>query len=62
LDPELFGAGDWVFVRWRQRAHADDGMALDLPVISAYRLRDGRVVESIMHHFDTAALVGFLDR
>jgi hypothetical protein len=38
------------------------GMELDLPVISAYRLRDGRVVESIMHDFDTAALVGFLGR
>jgi ketosteroid isomerase-like protein len=62
LDPEFFGAGDRVFVLWRQRAHADDGMELDLPVISEYRLRNGRVVESIMHHFDTAALVGFLGR
>jgi len=62
LEAEFSGAGDRVFVRWRQKAHGGDGRPLNLPVVSAYRVRDGRVVESIMHHFDTAALVEFLDR
>jgi ketosteroid isomerase-like protein len=50
-----------VFVRWRQKGHASDGRKLNLPVVSVYRLRDGRIVESIMHHFDTARLVEFFD-
>jgi ketosteroid isomerase-like protein len=59
LDAEFFGSGDLVFVRWRQKAHAGDGIPLDLPVVSVYRLRGGRIVESAMHHLDTAALLGF---
>jgi ketosteroid isomerase-like protein len=62
LEAEFVGSGDRVFVRWRQKAHSRDGEQLDLPVISVYRLREGRVVESIMHHLDTAALLEFLAR
>jgi uncharacterized protein len=62
LDAEFIDAGDSVFVCWRQRAHGLDGTSLDLPVISIYELRDLRVVESTMHHLDTAALLAFLGR
>jgi len=61
MEAEFISAGDRVFVRWRQKAHAGDGSRLDLPAISMYRLREGRVVESAMHHLDTAALVDFLE-
>ena len=61
LQLEFVGVGDTVFVLWRQKAHARDGSRLDLPAISVYRLRNGRVVESQMHHLDTAALVEFLE-
>jgi ketosteroid isomerase-like protein len=62
LEAEFAGSGDRVFVRWRQKAHGSDGQQLDLPAISVYRLREGRVVESIMHHLDTEALLEFLAR
>jgi ketosteroid isomerase-like protein len=60
LEAEFFGAGDRVLVRWRQKAHAPDGSALSVPVVSEYRLRDGHVVESRMHTFDSGALNRFL--
>jgi ketosteroid isomerase-like protein len=59
LGAEFVGAGDRVLVRWRQKAHAPDG-ALDHPVVSEYRLREGKVVESRVHTFDSAALADFL--
>jgi uncharacterized protein len=62
LDAEFIDAGDRVVVCWRQRAHGLDGTSLDLPAISIYELRDLRVVESTMHHLDTAALLAFLGR
>jgi ketosteroid isomerase-like protein len=62
LEPEFSGDGEMVFVRWRQRAHAADGSRLDLPAVSVYRLRDGCIVESTMHHLDTAALARFFDQ
>lgn len=60
LEPEIAAADGRIFVRWRQRARRADGVRLDLPAITAYRLRDGRIVDAAMHHFDTAALVAFL--
>ena len=60
LAPEFFGSGDHVFVLWHQRARGPAGEKLDLPALSMYRLRDGKVIESQMHHFDTAAILRFL--
>ncbi|HZO58519.1 MAG TPA: nuclear transport factor 2 family protein [Solirubrobacterales bacterium] len=62
LEPEFAGAGDKVFVRWRQKATAADGTHVDLPAISEYRIRDGKIVSSAMHHFDTGAILQFLAR
>lgn len=62
LDPRVSADGDRVFVAWRQRAHGSDGQRLDLPAVSEYLLRSGRVVESRMLHFDTAAILAFLAR
>ena len=62
LDPEFMEAGDRVFVRWHQKATAPDGEKVDLLAISEYRVRDGKIVSSAMHHFDTAAILGFLER
>jgi uncharacterized protein len=60
LEAEFIGAGDRVLVRWQQKAHARDGHALCVPVVSEYALRDGRVVESRMHTFDSAEIASFL--
>jgi uncharacterized protein (TIGR00369 family) len=63
LEPQFFAAGDRVAVLWRQRAHNPwTGERFDMPVVSVYRMRAGRVVESRMLHFDAAAVRGFLER
>jgi uncharacterized protein len=33
-----------------------------MPAVSVYQMKDGRVVDSRMFHFDTAAVIGFLKR
>lgn len=60
LDPEFFDTGDHVFVLWHQRARSPSGIQLDLPATSVYRLREGQIVASTMHHLDTAELLHFL--
>ena len=63
LDAEFVDAGDdRVFVRWRQKATAPGGEHIDLPAISEYRLRDGKIIASSMHHSDTDAILRFLER
>ena len=61
LEPEFLDAGDAVFVRWRQKATAPGGEHVDLGALSEYRVRDGKIVSSAMHHFDTAAILRFLE-
>jgi uncharacterized protein len=54
--------GDDVVVRWRLRARAPDGnRSLDMPMVSLYRLRDGKVVEAQMFYTDTAEVLRFLE-
>lgn len=61
LEPDLFmGSGEYVCVRWRQRARSSTGEQLDSPAVSVFRVRDGMVVESQMFHFDTVAVLRFL--
>ena len=62
LEPQFVGGGDRVFVNWRQKATAPSGEHIDLPAVSEYRLRDGKIIGSSMHHFDTEAILRFLAR
>jgi hypothetical protein len=63
LDPEFIADGDRVAVLWRQRArHPTSGDTFDMPAVSIYRLRGGRIVESRMFHFDAGAVRDFLAR
>lgn len=62
LEEVVFGAGNRVVGLWRQKATAPNGQKLDLPAISLATVRDGRVIELEMFHFDTAAIVDFLAR
>jgi ketosteroid isomerase-like protein len=62
LEPEFLAIGNRVVVLWRLRARAANGDGIDLPVVSIYRLQDGKIIESRMFPFDTAALVRFLGR
>lgn len=61
LEPTFHeGADNHIFVIWRQKAVAPDGTRIDLPVISDYLLKNAKIVEARMHHFDTQAIRDFL--
>lgn len=63
FDPEVIAAGDRVAVLYRQRGRnpvTDE--TFDGPAVAVYRLANGRVVDSRMFHFDTAAVSAFLRR
>jgi len=62
LEPRFFGNEDEVVVLWRQRGESPSGETFDMPAASVYRIRDGKVAESRMFHFDTAAARSFLER
>lgn len=62
LDPVFLDTGDYVVVLWRQRGlMASSGRKLNLPAVSVYKMRDGKIVESQMFHLDTAAILQFLE-
>jgi uncharacterized protein len=58
--PVFLDAGEYTVVLWRQRGTAAHGKRLDLPAVSIYKLRGGRVIESQMFHADTLAVLQFL--
>jgi len=62
LEPRFLADGDHVIVIWRQRGTSTDGEIFDMPAVSIYQLKDGRVLDARMFHFDTAAVLGFLER
>jgi ketosteroid isomerase-like protein len=63
LDPRVVAAsGDEVVVVWQQRAVAQSGERFEAPVLALYEVRDGRFARAQMFHFDTAAIVEFLER
>ena len=61
LNATFLDAGDdYVIVLWRQRGVSSDGGKFEEPVVSVYKMRGGKIVESQMFHSDTKALVQFL--
>ena len=46
-------------MRWSSgwRGSASDGRKLDLPAVSIYKMRDGKIVESQLFHADTKAIL-----
>src|SRR5215813_692400 len=63
LDPRIIADGDHVVVLWRHKVeNPDSGDRLDLPGVSIYRMENEKVADSRMFHFDTAALLRFLER
>jgi uncharacterized protein len=60
-DPVFLDAGEYAVVLWRQRGSASDGRKLDLPAVSIYKMRDGKIVESQMFYSDTKAILQFFD-
>jgi ketosteroid isomerase-like protein len=62
LGAAFVDAGDDVVIRWRLRARAPDGeRMLDMPMVSLYKLRDGKVMLAQMFYSDTVAVLRFLE-
>ena len=56
----LDAGDDYVIVLWRQRGINSRGEKFDAPVVSVYKMRGSKIVESQMFHADTKTLVKFL--
>lgn len=62
MDPRVVASSaDEVVIEYRQRALAPNGERFDAPVLALYRVRDGRLARPQMFHFDTHAIVRFLE-
>jgi uncharacterized protein len=54
-------AGDYIVVLWRLKGlEANSGRTLDSPVVSIYKMRDEKIIESQMFYSDTVAITQFL--
>jgi ketosteroid isomerase-like protein len=63
MDPQVVGIeGEQVTVLYTQRALAPDGERFEAPVVGLYEVRDGKFARAQMFHYDTAALLAFLER
>lgn len=62
MDAVFLNAEDYVIVLWRLKGLAtNSGRKLDLPVVSVYKMRGGKIVESQMFYADTVAILQFLE-
>jgi ketosteroid isomerase-like protein len=63
MDPRVVAtAGDEVVVLYTTRAVAPDGERFESPVLGLYEVRDGKLARAQMFHYDTAAILAFLER
>jgi uncharacterized protein len=63
MDPRVVAtAGEEVTVVYTQRAVGLDGERLECPVLGLYEVRDGKLARAQMFHYDTAAILAFLER
>lgn len=63
MDPRVIAAeGDQVAVLYTQRGLSPGGERFEAPVVGLYEVRDGRFARAQMFHYDTAALLAFLER
>ena len=63
MDPRVVASeGDEVVVLYTTRALAPNGERFESPVLGLYEVRDGRFAGARMFHYDTAAILAFLER
>jgi uncharacterized protein len=63
MDPRVVATeGDEVAVLYTQRALSPNGERLEAPVLGLYQVRDGKFARAQMFHYDTVAIVAFLER
>jgi uncharacterized protein len=63
MDPRVVAVnGHEVTVIYTQRALSPTGERFESPVLGLYEIRDGKFARAQMFHFDTAAILEFLER
>jgi ketosteroid isomerase-like protein len=63
MDPRVVATdADEVTVLYTTRALAPDGERFESPVLGLYEIRDGKLARAQMFHYDTAAILAFLER
>ncbi len=63
MDPRVIATdGEEVVVEYTTRALAPDGERFESQVLGLYEVRDGKFARAQMFHYDTAAILAFLDR
>ena len=63
MDPRVVASeGQEVTVVFTQRAIGADGERFASPVLGLYEVRDGTLARAQMFHYDTAAILAFLER
>jgi ketosteroid isomerase-like protein len=63
MDPRVVATdGEEVTVVYTTRALSPDGERFESPVLGLYEVRDGKFARAQMFHYDTAAILAFLER
>ena len=63
MDPRVVASeGGEVVVQYTMRALAPNGERFESPVLAVYEVRDGKFLRAQMFHYDTAAVLAFLER
>lgn len=63
MDPHLIASeGPDVTIVYTQRALSGGGEAFEAPVVGRYEVRDATLARAQMFHYDTAAILAFLER
>ena len=63
MDPRVVAVNGYeVAVIYTQRALSPTGERFESPVLGLYEIRDGKFARAQMFHFDTAAILEFLER
>jgi ketosteroid isomerase-like protein len=63
MDPRVVATrGDEVVIEYTTRAVSQDGERFESPVLGLYEVRDGKFARAQMFHYDTAAILAFLER
>jgi uncharacterized protein len=63
MDPRVVATrGDEIVIQYTTRAKAPNGERFESPVLGVFEVRDGKFARGQMFHYDTAAVVAFLER
>lgn len=63
MDPRVVASsGQEVVILYTQRAISVSGERFEAPVTGLYEVRDGKFARAQMFHYDTAAVLAFLER